>query len=398
MKVVMKKIILVLGVIVVGGLAFLYVFPVSRSQSLGGGGGEGSATSAIPVEVVTVRSREVPLYEELPGRIVAYEVAEIRPQVTGIIVERLFVEGNWVEQGQQLYQIDPAPYEAAYQSAEAALAKANANVKSIEAKADRYKELIKIDAVSRQDYDDIIAAFEQAKADVAIAEAALVSAQIDLDYTKAYASIAGQIGKSRFTKGALVTANQPQYLAKITQLDPIYADLVQPGAELRRMRQSFGGQEKVEVELYWEGRTNRYEALGRLQFADVTIDEGTGSGQLRALFPNPDGILLPGMFVRARMKVDNQEGILVPQRATTRGPDGKLSVWVVREDNTVEKRIIHARRAIQADWLATDGLTDGETIVLEGIQKVQPGSQVAPATEAASAPVFGESNDGKERS
>lgn len=373
----MKKTIAAICGVVLLTLGAYFLWP-KKSAQVSAGAAAGPANSAVAVSVIPVRSQKVDLFEELPGRVVAFEVAEIRPQVTGIITERLFQEGSRVEQGQQLYQIDPSPYQAAYQSAQADLAKAQADVKSIQAKANRYETLVEIDAVSRQEFDDVTAGLAQAQADVAIAESDLTTAKIDLDYTKVYAPISGQIGKSLFTKGALVTANQPQYLAMITKLDPIYVDLVQPSAKLSRMRQSFGRDSKLEVELTLESASQPYPHRGELQFADVTVDPSTGSVQLRALFPNPDGILLPGMFVRARLKTESVEGILVSQRATTRGPDGTLSVWVVNSENKVEKRTVRSEKAVDGAWLITDGLESGETIVLEGVQKLQPGARVEP--------------------
>lgn len=334
--------------------------------------------TAVPVEVLTLKEQLVAIDEELPGRTVAAEVAEIRPQVTGIITERLFVEGSAVEAGEQLYQIDPAPYEAAYRRAEADLQKARANLASVEAKAKRYEELVKIDAISKQEYDDVAASLAQAKADIAIAQAAVATSKINLDYTKVYAPISGRIGKSLVTKGALVTANQSEQLTRVTRLDPIYVDVVQPVSKLMEMRRHLNSQARLSVELIFEGQQEAYPHKGELQFADVTVDSTTDSVQLRALFPNPDNLLLPGMFVRTRVVLSEVSGFLVPQRATMRDPAGNLTVWTVDAENSVSLRTITAVRAVGDAWLVQAGISEGEQVVVKGIQKLAPGARVDP--------------------
>ncbi len=334
----------------------------------------------IAVSTQIISKQEIDIHEFLPGRTSAFEVAEIRPQISGIITERLFQEGSKVEQGQQLYQIDAAPYEAALQSAEADLSKAKANLKSIDAKAKRFKELIKIEAISQQDYDDVTAGLLQAQADIAIANAAVRTATINLDYTKVYAPISGHIGKSLVTKGTLVTQNQTGTLTTITRLDPIYVDMAVSSSELFRMRQLAGNDLKLSVELFLEGSDTPYPHKGEFQFADVTVDQTTSSVQLRSIFPNPDGLLLPGMFVRTKLNVTSIKGILVPQKATTRGADTRLSVWVVNKDNTVSRRLIKTSQTLKDSWLITEGISNNETIVIEGIQKLREGMKVQPST------------------
>ena len=370
----MKRSLLVLCVaaLVIAALVFFWHRPEAESRT-------GPPPQApVAVDVVELRKQQVPFVQELPGRIVASEVAEIRPQVSGIIIERLFVEGSHVTKGDQLYQIDPSAYEAALRGAKADLAKAKANVISLAAKSNRYEELVKIDAVSKQEFDDVSASLAQAKADVAIAEASVAMAEINLGYTKVYAPISGRIGKSLVTKGALVTANQPQELTTITRLDPVYVDIVQSADELMRIRQGLHGGDEVPVELLLEGQAGEYPHHGTLQFADVTVDRSTGSVQLRALFPNPEGLLLPGMFVRTRLTLEGREGILVPQRAAIRSKEGTLRVWVVTPKDTVMARELTAERAVGDSWLVTEGVRTGEKILASGLQKVREGMHVAP--------------------
>lgn len=347
--------------------------------------------SAVEVGIVAVQPENLPLTAELPGRTAAYRVAEIRPQVTGIVLKRLFTEGSEVKAGQQLYQIDPATYQAAVQSAQADLAKARANLKSIEAKAARYADLVQINAVSRQDYDDVVASLEQAKAQIMVAQAALETARINLEYTRVYAPITGRIGKSLVTEGALVTANQPNALATITQLDPIYVDLSQSSAELMQLKQSLSAgkaqeAERATVSLMLDGMDQPYAHTGELQFSDVTVDQSTGAVQLRALFPNPDKQLYPGLFVRARVEQGVRENaLLVPQQALIRKPDGSSMVWVVGPDNKVVARPVVAAQAVGDRWLVTDGLQSGDRVVTTGLQKIGPGVEVRPVDSSASA-------------
>lgn len=348
----------------------------------------GGAMPPVEVTVITATPSNVPVTTDLPGRTTAFRVAEVRPQVSGIVLKRLFEEGSDVQAGQQLYQIDPAPYQAVVQSAQADLAKARATLKSVEAKAARYAELVKINAVSRQDYDDVIASLDQAKAQIQVAQAAIDTARINLDYTKVYAPIAGRIGKSSVTEGALVTANQTTSMALITQLDPIYVDLNQSSADLMRMRQaaaagSLQRRDAAPVTLLLDGVSKPYAHTGELKFSDVTVDESTGSVQVRAVFPNPERDLFPGLFVRARIEQGVRDNVfLIPQQAVVRTPTGATQVWVVNADNTVAPRPVETTQAAGDSWIVTGGLTAGDKVVTAGLQKIKPGATVRVAAPA----------------
>lgn len=349
--------------------------------------------AAAEVSVVTVEPQRVPLSTDLPGRTAAYRVAEVRPQVSGIVLKRLFEEGSEVKAGQQLYQIDPATYQASVQSAQADLVKARANLKSIEAKAARYADLVQINAVSRQDYDDVVASLDQAKAQIMVAQAALETTRINLGYTKVYAPIDGRIGKSSVTEGALVTANQTTAMATITQLDPIYVDVNQSSSELLRLRQAVsaglvqqGQADQAPVTLTLDGSSQAYGQTGQLQFSDVTVDQSTGAVQMRAVFPNPKNELYPGLFVRARVEQGVRENaLLVPQRAVVRTPDGAAMVWVVGEDGKVAARPLVTGQAVGDAWLVNDGLKAGDRVVVEGLQKIKAGAEVKPVDLTAAA-------------
>lgn len=359
-------------------------------QKQGAGHGPGGP---VPVSVVTVERQAVSLSTELPGRTSAYRVAEVRPQVSGIVLKRLFEEGTDVKAGQQLYQIDPSTYQAAVQSANADLAKARATLKSTEAKAVRYADLVQINAVSRQDYDDVVATQDQARAQVLVAQAALETARINLEYTKVYAPISGRIGKSSVTEGALVTANQIAALATITQLDPMYVDVSQSSAELMRLRQAVAagtvqqGEAQAAVRLTVDGAGKPYAQDGKLKFSDVTVDQTTGAVQLRAVFPNPAGELYPGLFVRARVEQGTRDNaILIPQQALVRNPDGSAAVWVVGGDNHVAPRPVTVGNAVGDKWLVETGLEAGDRVVTAGLQKIRPGAEVSIAAPVAAAP------------
>lgn len=342
------------------------------------------------VSVVTLKAEPVSLTTELPGRTSPFRVAEVRPQVNGIVLKRLFTEGGQVKAGQQLYQIDPALYQATLDSQRAALARAEAQVKTATLLAQRYKPLTETRAISRQTYDDAVAARDQAAADVLSAKAAVDTARINLVYTRVLSPIEGIIGRSTVTEGALVTANQTTALASVQQIDPIYVDVVQSSAQLLRLQDQLNkglikqaqGQQAAQVTLTLEDGT-RYNQDGKLQFSEVTVDQGTGSVTLRAVFPNPDHRLLPGMFVRARL-VDgvSQQGLLVPQRGVARNQRGTPTVFVIGADNKVELREIVTDRAIGDSWLVTSGVKAGDKIVVEGLQMVKPGIEVS-ATEAS---------------
>ncbi len=335
------------------------------------------------VGTITVKEQEVVLTTELPGRTAPYRVAEVRPQVTGIVLKRLFEEGSDVRAGSVLYQIDPAPFKAAYDSAVASLARAEANLPAIRLRAERYRELLASGAVSQQSFDDADAAFRQAEADVKYWKATVESARINLGHTRVTAPISGRTGRSQVTEGALVTAGQPTALTTIVQLDPIYVDVPQSTAELLRLKRNYQSgalgregtsQNKVRINL--EDGT-AYPLEGTLQFQDVTVDRSTGTVILRAVFPNPDGILLPGMFVRgvAREGV-SEKAILVPQVAVSRDPKGNPLCFVVDPEGKVAQRPLTLDRAIGDAWLVSSGLAPGERVIVEGIQKVRPGMSV----------------------
>jgi membrane fusion protein, multidrug efflux system len=343
----------------------------------------------VEVEVYTVAPKQVTLTQDLPGRTSSWQIAEIRPQVTGIIVERLFAEGSFVKAGQQLYQIDPARYRAAYDSSMADLRKAEANLKAVEPKMKRYRELVEVGGVSRQSYDDVVASLAQAKADVAVAQAAVATAKINLDYTKVFAPISGQVGKSSVTKGALVTANQQQALATVQNLSRIYVDVSQSSAEMLKLRKQISAGEQagnMEAELIVEGETEPYGLKGEIQFSDITVDEGTGMVQLRILFPNPDRYLLPGLFVKARVARSQLDGaIIVPQQAVVRSAAGMTTVWAVGADNVVNPRPVEVSKALGNKWLVRSGLQSGDKVVVAGLQKIRPGAIVTPVEMTTSA-------------
>ncbi len=346
------------------------------------------------VEVVTLTHQAVNLSTELPGRTVDFRQAEIRPQVSGILQKRLFEEGQMVEAGQVLYQIDPAPYQATLSAAKANLAKAEAVLRNAGLKAKRISNLLSTNAVSPQDYDDAQAAELQAKAELAAAKASLLSAQINLDYTRIVAPISGQIGRSAVTEGALLTANQAQGLATIRQLDPIYVDLTQSSTELMALkRQVQNGElqkgQGTQVSLILDDGST-YPFPGKLQFSEVNVDPGTGMVTIRAVFPNDSGELLPGMFVRAKVELGVEpQGLLIPQRALIRTPKGEASVMLVNAQNQVESRIVQVGRPVQQSWLAQGGIQTGERVIVAGLQKVRPGAtvKVVDTTSPASATV-----------
>jgi membrane fusion protein (multidrug efflux system) len=335
------------------------------------------------VAVVVVKTEPAEITVELPGRTSPFLVADVRPQVSGIILKRLFDEGADVKADAVLYQIDPAMYQAASDSAQAALAKAEAQLRPLLSRAARYKELIVIKAVSQQDYDDILANCEQAKAEIEACKAAVETARINLAYTLVKAPAAGRIGRSSVTVGALVTANQPTALATIQQLDPIYVDVPQSTTELLRLKRrleaghlNHDAANQNQVKLLLEDGT-AYPAEGALQFRDVSVDPTTGSVIIRMVFPNPDGVLLPGMFVRAVVKEGvNAQAILIPQQAVSRDPKGNPLALIVNASGKVEQRMLSLDRAIGDRWLVSTGLAPGDRVIVEGMQKVRPGAEV----------------------
>lgn len=348
-------------------------------------GREQAPPSFPPPEVLTmtVKAQPVALTTELPGRTSANLVAEVRPQVSGIIQKRLFTEGAVVKAGQVLYQIDAAPFQAAYDSAQASLARAEASLPAIRSRVQRYRESLASKAVSQQDLDDVESSLRQAEAEVKYWKAAAQTARINLGYTQVSAPIAGHIGKSNVTEGALVTAGQAVPLATIQQFDPIYVDVPQSTAELLRLKKRMqGGQltpdgaDQKKVKLILEDGS-LYPWEGTLQFRDVTVDRTTGSVTLRAVFPNTENILLPGMFVRAVVPEGvNDKAILIPQQAVSRDPKGNPLTLVVGPDGKVALRPITLDRAIGNQWLVASGLDVGEKIIIEGSQKAMPGTVV----------------------
>ena len=350
------------------------------------------APQAPQVSVVTVQRGSVPITTELPGRTSAYLVAQVRARVDGIVLRREFKEGSEVKAGQRLYQIDPAPYIAALNSATASLQKAEANLASTTAQAERYKVLVAENAVSKQDYDNAVAAQGQAAADVATGKAAVAMAQINIGYTNVVSPINGRIGPSQVTQGAYVQASAATLMATIQQIDPIYADLTQSSVEGLRLRSDVAsgelkltGPDQAKVTLLLEDGT-QHSAPGSLQFTDITVDQGTGSVTVRAIVPNERSTLLPGMFVRARIEQGvSENAILVPQVGVTHDPKGQATALVVGSDNKVTVRPLQLRGTRGDQWIVEDGLDDGDRVIVAGVQKVQPGTAVT-AVEAQTAP------------
>lgn len=350
----------------------LHAIPLTALMLVTACGEKDHVASAPPppdVGVYTVRSQSLTLTTDLPGRTSAYRVAEVRPQVSGILQKRSFVEGTEVKLGQQLYQIDPRTYEAQ-------LRRAEANRTTAQNLARRYETLLKTKAVSKQQYDDALAAWKQAEADYQVA-------RIDVQYTRVLSPISGRIGRSTVTEGALVTNGQAQSLATVTQLDPIYVDVTQPITKLLGLQQALEsgrlqktGENQAEVSLTLDDGS-AYPMPGTLKFSEVSVDPTTGSVTLRAEFPNPNRKLLPGMFVHALLKEGVQQAaILVPQQAISRDTRGVPSVWVVKADNTVEAREVQTLRTVGNAWLISKGVSEGERIVTEGVQRVRSGIAV----------------------
>lgn len=338
--------------------------------------------SAMTVEVgaYTLSAQNVILTRELPGRTKATLSSEIRPQVGGIIQARFFEEGALVKKDALLYQIDPSSYQAAFEEAKATLQNAEALVDSTRLKSERYADLVKIDGVSKQDMEDAKASYLQAVASVEAKKAALQTARINLEYTKIKAPISGRIGTSSVTVGALVTANQTTALATIRTLDPIYVDLTQSSTQLLKLRalleQQGIKQGSTKLALKLEDGS-MYKQNGTLQFQEIAVDESTGSVTLRATFPNPDGVLLPGMYVRTLVdEAVNSAAILVPQQAIQRDPKGNATALIVTADNKVEKRVVVTERAIGDTWLVNSGLNAGDRVIVEGVNKVRVGDVV----------------------
>ena len=346
-------------------------------------GGPPPAAGTPEVGVVTVQPQRVALTTELPGRTVPFLIADVRPQVGGIVQSRKFREGSDVKAGEALYQIDPATYKATYDSNVASLAKAQASLGTTRLKAERYKELVAIKAVSQQDYDDAAASLQQGEADVASARASVETSRINLAYARIEAPISGRIGKSSVTPGALVTASQSTALATIQQLDPIYVDVTQSSAAMLQLRQAMArgdlqksGANAAKVKLLLEDGS-AYPLEGKLEFSDVTVDQNTGAITLRAVFPNPRANLLPGMYVRAVLQEgEKEQALLVPQQAVSRDGSGKPMAYVVDSQSKLQRRALETERAIGDQWLVRSGLQAGDKLVVDGQQRAAPGVEV----------------------
>lgn len=345
------------------------------------------------VGVVTLVPERVQIVTELPGRTAPFRVAEVRPQVGGIILKRFFQEGGEVREGEQLYQIDPARYQADYDGAKAYVARAEAAVEIARLLSDRQNALVAVNAVSKQEHDDAAAALKQAEADLSVAQAELEVARINLDYTRVLSPISGKIGRSFVTEGALVTPGQADLLARVFQLDPIYVDVTQSSVQLLRLRRELAaGQlkdvsdQEASAQLIIEDGT-LYPEPGKLQFSEVNVDPGTGSVTLRAVFPNPQQALLPGMFVRALVKEGvNDQAILVPQKGVTRNAKGEPTALVLGSENQVELRVLKTDRVVGNRWLVSEGVKAGDRVILEGLQKIGPGAAVHPVELASETP------------
>ncbi len=349
------------------------------------------APGPVEVGVATITPAPLTLTRELPGRTSAFRVAEVRARVNGIVQKRLFVEGSDVKEGQKLFLIDPAPYEAALDGAKAALARAEATLGNARVQAQRAAELIKTNVVSQQDHDNAMAALKTAEADVASARAAEQAARINFGFTTVTAPVSGRIGRSAVTEGAYAQASQATLLVTIQQIDPMYVDLAQSADDALRLKRDLesgklqgAGKGQARVLLVTDdGR--EYAHAGTLQFAGVTVDPGTGSITLRALFPNPAGELLPGMFVRARLDEGvNPAALLVPQVGVTRDQKGLPVALVVNAEKKVERRQLVTDRAVGTAWLVTDGIQPGDQVIVEGVQKVRPGALVNPVPATGS--------------
>ena len=345
------------------------------------------------VGIVTLQPERQPVKLELPGRTNAFLTAEIRPQVGGIVQKRLFTEGAMVKAGQALYQLDPAPSQAAQSSAQAALAKTLAAVNTAEVNARRNAELVKIEAISRQVYDDSQAVLTQARSDRDVAKASLDTARINVGYTRITAPISGRIGTSSVTPGALVTANQTNALSTIQQLDPLYVDVTQSSADLLRLKADMArgrfqasGAGEAPITLKLED-DSVYAHAGKLQFTGVSVNTGTGAVTLRAIVPNPEGLLMPGMYVRAQLEAGvNERAILVPQQAVTRDTAGNASLLVVNADNKVEKRKLTLETATGNRWQVASGVVAGDRVIVDGLQRIKPGDTVKPVAAKAASP------------
>ncbi|MGL6258673.1 efflux RND transporter periplasmic adaptor subunit [Vibrio sp. WXL210] len=362
------------------------VFPLILASFIflsGCDGQQSQAPAATPpapaIGYTVVNAQPLELTDSMPGRTLASFKAEVRPQVGGILVSQLFQEGAFIDKGQPLYQIDPDSFQVTLNSAKADLKRARANLATASNRAKRYERLVRENAVSRQDYDDAVASLQQAQSDVATAQASIDAAQINLDYTKVTSPISGRIGRSSVTEGALVTANQADPLATVQTYDPMYVDLTASSNELLAFRRALQAgdfsrseQDLTNIHLTLEDGTD-YEHKGTILFSDVNISESTGAFVLRVSFPNPDNILLPGMFVRATLpKGVASDAILVPAKAVSRTPQGTAQVWVIDDNDVVNIRTVSADKLINNQWLITEGLNSGDKVVAVGLQFIRP--------------------------
>jgi len=378
---------------VVSVAALALVVASCDEQQAGSGAGAGGQNPGVAVNTMVLNAGKVRLTEEMPGRTVAFRKTDVRPQVDGIIEARKFEEGAYVEQDQALYVIDQAVYVAALDAAKAELDRQTATLSQAVKNRKRYEKLIKTKALSEQKYDDAVATEAQARAAVAAAQAQVDRAQINMEDTTVRAPISGQIGASAFNEGSLVTASQASALATITQLDPIYVDVIQAGGRLMKIKHAVQSGRlqgvdagKIEVSLTMDATGVQYPHKGTLKFSDVSVNETTGTVRLRAVFPNPDRDLLPGMFVRGTVYQGELDNVfVVPQKAVMRRPDGTAFVYAVEEGKVVVKAIT-IEQSQDSNWLVTDGLSDGVEIIVEGLQRVAPGAAVvAQPIDAANA-------------
>ncbi|WP_019517177.1 efflux RND transporter periplasmic adaptor subunit [Sphingomonas sp. Mn802worker] len=375
---------LLLGIAVAPAVLALAACGGGGEQAKGKGGAAGRGGGGGPAQVgyVVVQPTSVPMTTELAGRVVAFQSSEVRPQVSGVIQRRFFTEGSVVKKGQPLYQIDPSLYRASANEARASVANAQANAEAARIRADRYKPLAEIQAISKQDYTDAVATQRQAQAQIQLNRAQLDTARINLRFTTVPAPITGRIGRSLFTVGALVSATQTDPLTTIQQLDPIFVDIQQSSAELLTLRRALasGGSvpARADVRLKLEDGSD-YGLTGSVEFAEVVVDQSTGTVTLRARFPNPRGLLLPGMFVRAQFSQSiDQNAFLVPQQAVSRDPKGNATVWLVGPGNKAIQRDITATRTQGAYWVVTGGLKNGDRIITQGTGTLKPNAAIKP--------------------